>query len=47
MGPVTIDLKDEDEWPDSMRHLAGEWADFPEPGELRDNQAADAEREPL
>lgn len=35
------------EWPESLQRLAGSWADFPEPEELRAGPAADLPREPL
>jgi len=35
------------EWPESVRRLAGAWADFPEVEELRSDLGEDARREPL
>ncbi|HKL78749.1 MAG TPA: CopG family transcriptional regulator [Gammaproteobacteria bacterium] len=42
-----VEERTRDEWPDSVRQLAGQWSDFPETEELRDSQVADAERESL
>ena len=36
-----------DEWPQSVRALAGTWDDFPEAEELRHNAGTDTAREPL
>lgn len=35
------------EWPESVRGLAGAWADFPTAEELRAGLAADVPRKPL
>ena len=35
------------EWPESVKALAGQWPDLPEPEALRRDRAADAERESL
>ena len=37
--------KTSEEWPDSVRRLAGSWQDFPELEEIREETAKDAERE--
>ncbi|MCJ8271341.1 MAG: hypothetical protein MJK04_18325 [Psychrosphaera sp.] len=34
-----------DQWPDSVKALAGAWSDFPSIEELRSNQVVDAPRE--
>jgi hypothetical protein len=39
--------KTELEWPDSVRRLAGAWADFPTAEELRQGLSDDAPRKPL
>ncbi len=36
-----------EEWPDSVRELAGAWSDFPSLEEIRGNQVPDADREEL
>jgi hypothetical protein len=35
------------EWPESVRRLAGAWADFPTAEELREGLPADVPRKPL
>ena len=35
------------EWPESVRHLAGAWPDFPTAEELRQGLPGDAPRKPL
>lgn len=42
-----IQDKTRTQWPDSVRRLAGHWQDFPDPDELREVTATDAEREPF
>ena len=39
--------KTRNEWPDSVRELAGAWKDFPDAEELRRSEGADLPREPL
>jgi hypothetical protein len=34
-----------DEWPQSVKNLAGNWKDFPSLEEIRDFQSADSNRE--
>ena len=36
-----------DEWPDSVKELAGAWSDFPSLEEIRDTETSDAPREEL
>ncbi|MBF0236786.1 MAG: CopG family transcriptional regulator [SAR324 cluster bacterium] len=36
-----------DEWPDSVKCLAGAWKDFPSLDEIRKNQVVDVPREDL
>lgn len=36
-----------DEWPDSVRQLAGAWSDFPSLQEIRDTGTSDTPREEL
>lgn len=42
-----IEDKTRQEWPESLRALAGHWADFPSLDELRASLPAEEEREPL
>ena len=42
-----IEERTRTQWPSAVRELAGAWQHFPDLDDLRDDQAEDAEREPL
>ncbi|MCK8516982.1 CopG family transcriptional regulator [Methylonatrum kenyense] len=42
-----VEEKTRQEWPESVREMAGEWRDFPSIEELRGSLVEDSEREPL